>query len=373
MMSVQSTEGDYTLPSIGLGTMGFGGFYSRDNNGIHECVNLVEAAFDVGVTVVDTAEIYGDGAAEEILGQVQKKVRDELFIMTKFSPEHSRPEDIKAALERSLSRLNREHVDVYQPHWPSPDVPFDDIMYAIDRLKQEGKIRFLGLSNHGSGLMDAADNFPVAPVRFVQGELNPIERSVYNDLIDPIARTDGAFIAYSPLRVGKIFEGREGEELTKIAANNNCSPAQLVLAWVIHHERVIAIPKSISIARVEENAAAMNLNIPQVELQKISKLFQLDVEELLPRDINPVAPEDINNSRVYRTLEQAKRNEVALSPGPLEIAEEIRANGGRLNKPIKVRAVERDGSYVLIEGKLRYWAWIILYGDNKPIPTIVLR
>jgi diketogulonate reductase-like aldo/keto reductase len=373
MKHVKAIGGDFDLPSIGLGTMGFGGYFKNDHLSPKDSVSVIEAAFDAGIRVIDTAEIYAEGASEEIIGQVSNVIRDQLFIMSKFSAENSLPAGIRSAIEKTLGRIRRDYVDVYQPHWPNPDVPFDDILETLEKLKTEGKIKHIGLSNHDISHIERTKDLTVSSVRFMQAEFNPIERSSFLNFSKDIEENDGALIAYSPFREGQIFHGDQVKTLSNIARSNNCSSAQLILAWVINHDRVIAIPKSSSISRVLENAAAMTLDIHENDFNRVSDLFQVSITEIPPRFINSVSDIESNNRNVYTNLDDARRNILGLSPGPEEIAEEIRANGGRLFKPIKVKQISGTKQYILVEGRLRYWAWIILYGEDLPISAIVLH
>ena len=135
------------LPRIGLGTMGYGGFFSSDNSENKKFLNLLSVAYELGLRVIDTAEIYGAGLAEEIIGALPTSTNEDLFIMTKFSAENSEPKKIEKALDRSLKRLKREYVDVYQPHWPSTDVDTETIAITLSKLVEKGKVKHIGLSN----------------------------------------------------------------------------------------------------------------------------------------------------------------------------------------------------------------------------------
>ena len=149
LKNIRSKSNDISLFPVGLGTMGFGGFFDKDlkENNSKKHVDLIEEAYDNEVHVLDTAEIYGKGAAEETIGKTSKKVRENLFIMSKFSAENSLPDQIIKSLNGTLKRIRRDYVDVYQPHWPQPDVNIEIILDTLSKLKTEGKIRFLGLSN----------------------------------------------------------------------------------------------------------------------------------------------------------------------------------------------------------------------------------
>ncbi len=136
-----------TLPPIGQGTMGIGGYYEKDCTRDAEWIAGLRRGIDLGLTLIDTAEVYGAGHSEELVGQAIKEVRDEVFLVSKFSAEHSRVSQVIAAAERSLRRLGTDRIDLYQPHWPNPSVPFEETAEALEILVQSGKVRFVGLSN----------------------------------------------------------------------------------------------------------------------------------------------------------------------------------------------------------------------------------
>jgi diketogulonate reductase-like aldo/keto reductase len=360
------------LPTIGLGTMGFGGYFKRNQEDPKAFIEVIEYSVDCGMSLLDTAEGYAEGGAEEIIGMVSKSFRDRLFIMSKFSPEHSSRQQIKNALENSLMRMKRDHVDVYQPHWPTTnEESFVEVLETLVELQQVGKILHIGLSNHtAKHLSQARSIIPNNPVLFIQSEYNLIERSAEETLIPEILMNDGAFIAYSPLREGQLLQSDKMPELRQLANQNNCSPAQLLLAWVIRKAPVIAIPKSTNFKRVRENAEVMELKISSGDLNALSELFKVLPLAILPKRIS-VSTDNSGDRLVYTNLADAKANIYNLTPGPMQIAEEILACNGQLNKPIKVRKLKDSEDYTLVEGRLKYWAWVILYGDNKPIPAII--
>ena len=144
-----SKSKDIILSSMGLGTMGFGGFFARDLTNNKEHVKLLETAHDLGVNVLDTAEVYGEGAAEETIGKTSSSIRNSLFIMSKFSPVNSKKENMIRSLDNSLSRLKRDYIDVYQPHWPQPGksihtvCPLDQALHAQRPRMQNARTRKL--------------------------------------------------------------------------------------------------------------------------------------------------------------------------------------------------------------------------------------
>ena len=160
-----------------MGTMGFGGYFSSDLTNNHDQVKLIEEAYHLGINVIDTAEVYGQGGAEETIGKTDLSVRNNLFIMSKFSPENSKPKNIVKSVDSSLKRIKRDFLDVYQPHWPQPGIRLEDTLETLEILQTAGKIRFAGLSNFTFNQIKFTklENFPA--LRFFQCEFNPIENT----------------------------------------------------------------------------------------------------------------------------------------------------------------------------------------------------
>ena len=197
--------GSETVVAIGQGTMGIGGYYCRDDSRDAEHVRLLQQGFDLGLTVVDTAEAYGEGHAEELVGQAIAGRRDKLIVLSKFSAERSRSDQIIAAAEGSLKRLNTDYLDVYQPHWPNPQVPLDETLDALDRLMGEGKVRSVGLSNFQiPAAQQAIGSLFNGNLTCLQSEYSLIERSIETTLL-PFCDLNGlALLAYGPFQQGKL-------------------------------------------------------------------------------------------------------------------------------------------------------------------------
>ncbi len=359
------------LPPIGLGTMGYGGYFKRNESNFDHCLGLLAHAYEQGIRVIDTAEVYGEGSAEEIIGSLPASVRSNLFIMSKFSPENSNPKDIRIALDRTLKRLGRPFVDVYQPHWPSTEIGLPEILDELIKQKDLGKIRYIGVSNYSPKALESLPKDLRAEIKFIQSEFNPIESSALNQFKPVIEANDGYLVAYSPFRDGEIFRVYGADRLQELAVNTGCTPAQLILLWVIRSGKVLAIPKSMSLERINENAQTTNKSLSDKDFALISEIFKVKTAKI---PVNMIIQESEQGSdrKTYLTLQEAIANRFGLYPGPIEIAEEIAANNGELSKPVKVRLLP-DGRYTLVEGRLRYWAWRILHKDAEPIPSVIVE
>ena len=369
---IKSKSGDINLTPLGLGGMGFGGYFTKNLKNNSEQVRLIEEAYDLGVNVIDTAEIYGQGASEETIGKTSKNVRNNLFIMSKFSPENSRPNDIFKSIDASLKRTKRDFLDVYQPHWPQPGIRLEDTLEALEKLKTLGKIRFSGLSNFTAQQIDSVDLEKYNSLRFFSVERNPIEHNLANDLIPIIDSLDGVLVSYSPFREGQIFKSTKFDDLIRFSKSLGFTPSQVLLAWGMANGKTIVIPKVSSSKHLRENIESMEISLSDSNLKYISELFQPVISQIIPKKIIPDISVKKDGRKIYKSLRDAKNNIYNFNPGPMEILKEIQENQGLLYKPIKVKEINKDGEYVLLDGRLRFWAWVILNGWHKPIDSIII-
>ena len=356
---------------IGQGTMGMGGYFERSEDGDDAHVRALQIGIDLGMTLIDTAEVYGAGHAEELVGKAVSGRRHEVVVMTKFSAEHSRAADIVAALNGSLRRLGTDYVDVYQPHWPNPDVPFEETLGAIDRLIGVGKVRAAGLSNFDAAAgKRAASELRSGELACMQNEYNLVERTAERDLLPFCTANDVALVSYSPYQQGKLLKRSPKTALLfELASQYGVQVSQVILAWLTRVQGVVAIPKASTEANVRANAQALEVTIDAADLERLSVAFDA-APMLVPCDRIDVV--DASDDRtVYRTVEQALANPLAMSPSPRQLADEIVASGGRLQKPVKLRWNSQTQRYSLIEGRLKYWAWVIAYGIEAPIPALI--
>lgn len=361
------------LPRIGLGTMGYGGFFSSDNSENKKFLNLLSVAYELGLRVIDTAEIYGAGLAEEIIGALPTSTNEDLFIMTKFSAENSEPKKIEKALDRSLKRLKREYVDVYQPHWPSTDVDTETIAITLSKLVEKGKVKHIGLSNFSACEYKKANAIlGDKRVDFIQAEYGLLERTVEYELLPEIIKNHSILVGYSPFSNGNFFSEKDRNHHNLIAMSEKYSATipQIALAWLLRSGSVISIPKARSEKKIVENFNAINLRVSVSDLEQLSKIFEMQIEMI---DMELIDIEAEGDRRIYFSLEDAIKNPLNLVPGPVEVADEIKMNNGVLAKPIKVKRNRELGRYTLVEGRVKFWGWMILYGIESKIPAVVVN
>jgi diketogulonate reductase-like aldo/keto reductase len=257
-----------TIPSLGIGTWNMGD--SRQARA--DEIAALQMAVELGMTVVDTAEMYGNGRAEELVAQALADRRGEIFLVSKVLPQNATRRGTTAACEASLRRLKTDRLDLYLLHWRG-SVPLDDTLDAFDRLRRDGKIRHWGVSN-----FDVDDMEDIAALDTTVGHGVAINQVLYNltrrgieiDLL-PWCRTRGIpVMAYSPLEQGQLARRKA---LQTIATRLHATPAQVALAWVLRQPGVMAIPKSGNVKRVRENHAAITVQLAPADLTELDNAF----------------------------------------------------------------------------------------------------
>jgi diketogulonate reductase-like aldo/keto reductase len=238
-------------------------------------VGALRAGLDAGMGLVDTAEMYGSGVVERIVGEAIEGRRDEVFLVSKVLPENASRRGTINACERSLARLRTDRIDLYLLHWPGP-YPLADTIAAFEELVQAGKIRYWGLSNFDAVELTEAQR--IAGPRGVASDqvlYHLEERAIEHAVLPWCARHDVALMAYSPFGSGSFpapaSEG--GEVLAAVARAHNATPHQVALAFLIQDPVVFAIPKAGSAAHAEENARAAELTLTAEEIARIDHAF----------------------------------------------------------------------------------------------------
>jgi diketogulonate reductase-like aldo/keto reductase len=253
---------------IGMGTWEIGD--AQDEGRALE-IRALRRGIELGMTLIDTAEIYGNGNAEKLVGQAIKGIRDDVFIATKVSPQHFGYEDVLSSCEDSIRRLGVEHIDLYQLHWPSSQVPIGETMKAMEELVSRGKIRYIGVSNFSAAqISKAREALPRSEIVSNELRYSLTHRSIERELLPFCEGEKLTVIAYSPLDIGKLPSSKMPQALLD---KYGMTPAQLMLNWVTYRDSVVAIPKASRVEHVKENAAAVDLRISGDDYRALSRLF----------------------------------------------------------------------------------------------------
>ncbi len=256
------------VPALGQGTWNMGEDLARRQDEIR----ALQMGLDLGMTLIDTAEMYGEGGAEEVVGEAIASRRSEVYLVTKVYPHNADLEGTQAACERSLKRLKVDCIDLYLLHWPGC-FALDETFDAFEALKKAGKIKEYGVSNFDlEGMQDAVDCGAVATDQVLY---NLMKRGIEFDLL-PWCRQQGMpVMAYSPLestgREQAALLGNPG--LRAVAEAHGVTSAQVALAWVLHQEGVIAIPKAVDPVHLRANRAAADIRLSTEDLAALDRAF----------------------------------------------------------------------------------------------------
>lgn len=255
-----------TAPALGQGTWEIGDDPSRADAE----QQALSRGLDLGMTLIDTAEIYGEGRSERLIGEVIAGRRDEVFLVSKVRPDNASEMRMMLSCEKSLERLGVDRLDLYLLHW-SGRVPLDETVAAFEELVDEGMILRWGVSNLDMRSMqkleavDGGDHCASNQLLYHLGS-----RGVEYDLLPWLQARDMPLMAYCPLGRGRLLDD---PVLMDIADRHNVTPAQIALAAVIRQDGVIAIPKASSIEHVEANAAALEVQLDAEDLERLDRAF----------------------------------------------------------------------------------------------------
>ncbi|MGC2632972.1 MAG: aldo/keto reductase [Candidatus Cybelea sp.] len=258
------------LPVIGQGTWNM----PESGSALREARRAIERGIELGMTHLDTAEMYGAGAVEQFLGEaIRGFPREKLFIATKVLPSNATYQGTLEAAQRSLERLRCDYLDLYLLHWPGSH-PLEETMHALEALVERGTTRFVGVSNFETDLMLEAASYLRVPLACNQVLYHLGERGVEHELI-PAARQRGiGIVAYTPFGRGGFLRAAKGRAvLESVARKHGATPRQVALAFLTREQNVFAIPKAAQVAHVEENAAAGSLTLDAGDIAAIDEAF----------------------------------------------------------------------------------------------------
>lgn len=275
-MKQVTLPGGERVPALGMGTWNIGDHRTTRA----EEIATLQMGLDMGLRLVDTAEMYGEGLSESLIGEALAGRRDDAFLVSKVYPHNASRKGAVAACERSLRRLGTDHLDLYLLHWRG-DVPFEDTIEAFLALQAAGKIRHFGVSNLDLSDMEEFWDTPGGDAVAVNQLLyNLSRRGIEFDLLPWLRERNVPVMAYSPIEQARLLHNAG---LKRFAGQHGMTPAQAALAWLLASDDIIAIPKTGHRDRLRENIGALDITLTPEQLAELDKLFPP------PRHAQPLA------------------------------------------------------------------------------------
>jgi diketogulonate reductase-like aldo/keto reductase len=266
-----------SIPEIGMGTWGMGGGMHTDPSRDAEAIEALRLGLDLGMTLVDTAEMYGAGHSEEVVSKALEDWPKPVFVASKVSPSHFAYDELLRSARKSLDRLRVKKMALYQLHWPNSRIPISETMKAMEKLVQDGMVRHIGVSNFSVAQMgEAQAALSREEIVSNQVEYSLVDRAVEEEILPYCQHQKITLIAYSPLGQGRIARGRGGpfKVLDEIAARLGKTRSQMALNWLLQHESVVVIPKASNKKHVVENAASSGWKLGAKDFQEIDRAFR---------------------------------------------------------------------------------------------------
>jgi diketogulonate reductase-like aldo/keto reductase len=259
------------IPTIGLGTWQIGGRMTPDTTQDAQILRVFQDALDLGYRHFDTAEMYGGGHTETLLGQALSGFpRQELFLTSKVWQDNLRQAEVRRACEGSLQRLGTEYLDLYLIHWPNPSVPLEDTFAGLNALVAEGLVRRLGVSNFDLPLLRRAVALSETPLANLQAPYSLHNRQhVENGALAFCQENGILFTAYTPVERGRVASD---PLVVDIASSMGATPIQVALAWLVQQPQVITIPMSKNLQHLRENLAASRIELSPADRQRLDAL-----------------------------------------------------------------------------------------------------
>ncbi|MDB5264964.1 MAG: hypothetical protein JWN64_535 [Parcubacteria group bacterium] len=280
-MNTKSLQNGFSLPELGLGTWKIGGEREADTSRDNDWIRSIEEAIEIGYRHIDTAEMYGAGHAEELIGQSIAVIpREELKIASKVFATNLAYDDIKKSFFASLKRLNLGYLDLYYIHAPSEDIPLKETMRAFDELVDEGLVKNIGVSNFTTELLEEAQSYSRNKIVANQIEYNLVTREQSNyggcskmesEILPYCQANDILVVAYRPLDRGIVLE--KNQVMDEMSQKYGKTYSQIAINWLISQQNIVAIVKSSKGAHLEEDMGGTGWNLDTEDVERLRREY----------------------------------------------------------------------------------------------------
>ena len=278
-MEFKTLDKDFKIPVLGLGTWGIGGFLETDSSNDDKSIQAIKDAIDLGYTHIDTAELYGAGHSEELIGKAIKDLdRSKLIITSKVFKTNLKYDDVIASCKKSLEKLQTNYIDIYLIHAPNPEIPLEETMRAMDYLIEQKLVRFIGVSNFSVEKMKEAQRYSKNKIVANQIPYNLATRNknhrgscinMESEIIPYCQENDIIIMAYRPIERGFLLE--PNPILDELSKKYNKTKAQIAINWLISKKGIITIPKSTNIEHLKENLGAVGWNLSNEDIKLLDE------------------------------------------------------------------------------------------------------
>ena len=356
------------VSSLGIGTNGIGNFQNNSREKTHNRQRIYKFALEKGINLFDTAELYGEGYAEFILGETFKKKRGQIVISSKVNPDNCTNFGLKRSIKESLKRLETDYIDLYQVHWINPFIELEETFTTLEELVLAGYVRVIGVCNFSIPMVTQVSKY----LKKVKISSNHIELNLFNQHevlknLNFYQENKISVIGYGVLNhLNLNFTKKQQEFLDGLQEEYNKTLSQILIRYFTSFENTILLSRTDNIEHLKNNLNSFDFNLTPKQRQRFYKLFQYKVQNIPIRKIK-IPNQFTKNFEIFK-------NQDSLIPSPLIIAQSfVKYN---YFKPLKL--LEKNGYYYLdsydFYGELKkYLAWKLLYDFSKPIPAIVIK
>lgn len=280
---VKKLKNGFTMPVYGLGTWQMGGRWEKNFENDAADINAIKKAIDLGITHIDTAEVYGNGHAEELIAEAIKDYdRKKLFLVSKVYTNHLSYDNVIKSARNSLKRLQTPYLDLYLTHGYNPDIPVKETMRAMDALADEGLVKNIGICNYLKEHIQEAQSYAKHKIVAAQIHLNlQIREAEKKGVLKYCQDNDIMLIAWRPVQKGKILEE---PILAEMAKKYKKTPAQIAINWLISQKNVVTLSKTTNVDHLKENLGAVGWETSKEDVEKLRKDFpnQQNISNAVP-------------------------------------------------------------------------------------------